>query len=75
MAQTVGFTVLVWTTDTPNVSGWYWYRKNGQGSQVLMSVRLSEGTMRAVWPSGRADRVTELFGHWSGPAERLDEMV
>jgi hypothetical protein len=64
-----------WTTDKPMVTGWYWYRKNEQGLKVLMSVRTSEGTIQAIWPSGRADQVTDLPGQWSGPVERLDEMV
>lgn len=67
--------VLKWTVDQPTVTGWYWDRKNEDGHNVLMRVRIFEGTLRAVWPSGRADRVTDLPGQWSGPVERFDEMV
>jgi hypothetical protein len=59
-----------WTLAKLTVPAWYWYRKDEDGIQVLMSVRSSsEASMWAVWPSGRVDRVTDLPGEWSGPQE------
>ncbi|MEP6959927.1 MAG: hypothetical protein ABI980_14450 [Nitrospirota bacterium] len=35
MARTGRLTAFTWTTDLPTVSGWYWYRKTKQGTQVF----------------------------------------
>ena len=59
-----------WTIDKPKLPGWYWYRRREHANQVLLILRGTEHSIRAVWPDGHSEPVIHMSGEWAGPMER-----
>ena len=61
---------MTWTIEKPTRPGWYWYRKDENGNQLLVDVRNIEAQLTAEWPNGLSEFIASMPGEWSGPLER-----
>jgi hypothetical protein len=59
---------LTWTTETPTVPGWYWWRNNTGYEAVVNVVRMPAGQLYFYVPDV-SKSVESANGEWAGPLE------
>ena len=65
-AEDIRSTYMIWSSTTPTVPGWYWYR--GETKLVLM-LYVDAGFVveQGAW------HISEMHGEWAGPIEEPKE--
>lgn len=62
---------LTWTSDTPTVAGWYWYRGEvGEADPLIVQI---DNTGMFQWPDGAFQEVLLTKGQWAGPIAPPEE--
>jgi hypothetical protein len=54
------------TTTAPTQPGWYWWKRDGQSTEIMVEVRLTNGELTVWWPN-QDTPVAKLKGSWRGP--------
>ncbi len=59
--------MLIWATDKPMVSGWYWHRVDSVDlDSVIVRVEPRSNTV-GPWSDGSTSRLSLAEGEWAGP--------
>ena len=58
---------MTWTTEKPQVPGWYWNWCDDQENKIIVFVDKQLSIEQGGW------FISELAGQWSGPLEPSEE--
>ncbi len=57
---------LVRLPGPPTHPGWFWWTRDGQSTEIMVEVRLTNGELTVWWPN-QDTSVAKLRGSWRGP--------
>ncbi len=70
---------MTWTTQKPTVPGWYWYREDGIGPEVMdvdyraIGETDAEAQVLVAQNANEYDVVENMIGEWAGPIDLPEE--